>query len=168
MNARIVLLIAINGTSFFAAINDIKRNLTSNNNLTHKYMQQINSVNDGGNTPLMVLLLPPASVDYDNAASANTIDTPAYSAVQTATTTTEPVAVPTADTTIDASLAEKSFDQDQLNKAQKLLPYSILNHLNKNNRTALQLLKDLMKSHPSEWDALEKILKPDDINKYVL
>ena len=57
-------------------------------------MQQINSVNADGNTPLMVLLLPPASV--------------------------EPVAVPTADTTIDASLAEKSFDQDQLSKAQFL------------------------------------------------
>ena len=127
-------------------------------------MKLINSVNDGGNTPLMVLqLIPPASVDYDNAASANTIDTPAYSAVQAATTTTEPVAVPTADTTIDASLAEKSFDQDQLNKAKKLLPYSILNHLNNKDKTAQQLLKDLMTSHPSEWEALKKILKPDDI-----
>ena len=48
-------------------------------------MKLINSVNDGGNTPLMVLvLIPPASVDYDNAASANTIDTLAYSVVQEA------------------------------------------------------------------------------------
>ena len=74
-------------------------------------MQRINSLNADGNTPMMVLLLPPASVDYDNADSAKTIDTPVFSA--------------------EKSFAEKTFDQDQLSKAQKLVPYSILNHLKK-------------------------------------
>jgi len=92
-------------------------------------MKLINSVNDGGNTPLMVLqLIPPASVDYDNAASANTIDTPAYSVVQEAN--------------------QRNWH---------------LNHLNNKDKTAQQLLKDLMTSHPSEWEALKKIVKPDDI-----
>jgi len=143
----------------FTGINEIERKLKSAHSPAHQiseYMKLINSVNDGGNTPLMdLLIIPPASVDYDNADSTNTIDTTACSVIQTATTTTESVAVPTVDTTIDASLAENSVDQQKLSKAKKLVPYCILNHLNKNNRTALQLLKD--------WEEMEKILKPEDI-----
>jgi hypothetical protein len=63
---------------------------------------------------MVLLLIPPVFVDYDNAALANMIDTPAYSVVQKATTP-EPVAVSAAAILIDTSLS----------KSKKLAPYSI-------------------------------------------